>query len=118
MTAPQHFLNFFPLPQGHGSFLPVVIDMLRRQKCTGRWQDIERHLMRRLRHLCFESRDNAGLWHFDKLPFPLTLEREYLCSPLLSIVIAPLFQHTLTIACNDKLHVCQLGAKNCRSGIA
>ena len=61
MTAPQHFLNFFPLPQGHGSFLPVVIDVLRRQKCAGRWQDIERHLVRRLKHLCFESRVNAGL---------------------------------------------------------
>jgi hypothetical protein len=22
MVAPQHFLYFFPLPQGHGSFLP------------------------------------------------------------------------------------------------
>ena len=22
---PQHFLNFFPLPQGHGSFLPTLV---------------------------------------------------------------------------------------------
>ena len=25
ITAPQHFLNFLPLPQGQGSFLPGVI---------------------------------------------------------------------------------------------
>jgi hypothetical protein len=25
MTAPQHFLNFLPLPQGQGSFLPGFI---------------------------------------------------------------------------------------------
>src|SRR5258706_9195841 len=25
ITAPQHFLNFLPLPQGQGSFLPVFI---------------------------------------------------------------------------------------------
>src|SRR5262245_39297241 len=23
--APQHFLNFFPLPQGHRSFLPILL---------------------------------------------------------------------------------------------
>jgi hypothetical protein len=34
MTAPQHFLNFSPLPQGHGSFRPGMSQYYERMRAS------------------------------------------------------------------------------------
>ena len=36
-AAPQHFLNFFPLPQGHGSLRPTLGSARRTGSGRGPW---------------------------------------------------------------------------------
>src|SRR5712672_46985 len=43
----QHFLNFLPLPHGHGSFLPVFIFGVIAESC--RWVTLYRRLVVRVR---------------------------------------------------------------------